>query len=176
MKSKFLIFGLLALSYSAFAEDFVEPSHFGAVVMITADGSQFGGTYLTDNWSTYLTVDGNSGDRTATTKGVQPNEDIGVTLRFAKRWNMGSYNFLNVGLHYHENFWGKDDNGATKNRHYGPSLGFERVFPNSNIELSAFVLPFAYDRTDSKDADGNDLVIANWKFFQVGGVGINYMF
>ena len=155
---------------------------FGPLMVMTDDGAQFGAAYVGSSLDLALTLDGNAWD----TKNSSPNtttEDMGATVRIGYARPLGNHNFLSAGVHVHQSFFGKDPTGdKASDFRAGPYVQFRREFPGTGVSLVAFVLPVSYDKstiTNVKDASGHptgtDLVQAQYRFFQEGGVGVAFI-
>ncbi len=164
-------FILNVFSSSGFAsEDFVEVGRFGVEGLVSENGFQFGLVRFNENFEAALDLDG-----MFSKTGEFTSRFMNAELRLGKRFNIGNFNYLSLGAEGIVPLFSMN-NGVVTNGRYsvGPYFGFQRYFPNTNIMLSLYVVPYQYSYIPAVSESDSSTSIH--EFFLNGGFGITYLF
>ncbi len=166
-----LFLGFFGNEGHSFAQmtEYTEKGRFGMEGLITQQGFKAGFTRETDQYEISLDANGNSN-----LSGPSAN-NFAMQVRGGFRNNLGNYNYLSYGIFYGKTISGETNNISTVGSfRLAPYIGVQRHFSGTNLMLTLFVLPYAYDH--EVNADGKGTTANSNLFFLGGGFGMAYLF
>jgi len=155
----------------SFADEvqYVEPGRFGVEGLVSQEGFKVGLTRETDRYEVSLDANGSN------TTGGMTMSSFAFQTRVGLRYNLGSYNYLSYGAFFGETITGQNNDISTAGTYrVAPYIGFQRHFSGTNLMLTLFVLPYAYNHAVNGDGKGN--AVNSSLYFIAGGFGLAYLF
>lgn len=165
---------VMFLGQGALAGDYVEPGRFGTEFLMTTGNMQVGGIYVSDSFEAALDFAGQWG--TGGNSPAKSDSDYGAEVRLGKRFNIGDFNYIVLGLDGSTNAGSSGGVSIAGTYNVGPYVAVERHFSGTHIMLNAYVLPVNYFHSVGNDGNGNKVNTNSVEVFYEGGVGIAYLF
>ena len=174
-----MVFMMASVTSLAQAEDtkgFIEPGRFGLgiVSQSTSGHSETAIGLLFAYQHEQFEVNASFGSAWEQVQGTTHEEsgDYSVVARLGKRFNIGDFNYISLGASFASALGQKDAGVANPfNYQVGPYVGLQRNFQGSHLMLSAWILPYAYERFGTVEE-----IESKTTWFHKGGVAMTYLF